>query len=133
MIPPYPHHHDAQTQFFPLESDRFLRLSLDMVCIIGHDGYFQYLNHQWEEVLGFSKAELLAHLWTEFIHPDDQETAINHLHTLCSESISSTGHLTFETRYRCQDGSYKWFLWNAEFCPEQHTIYAVIRDITERN
>ncbi|MBD1913202.1 MULTISPECIES: PAS domain S-box protein [unclassified Leptolyngbya] len=130
MITPKPHRRNTHAQPFQLESDRFLSLSLDMICVISHDGYFQYLNHQWEEVLGFSKTALLGHSWTEFIHPDDQKSALNHLYILCSQSISS-GHLIFENHYRCRDGSYRCFLWNAEFCPEQQTIYAVVRDITE--
>ncbi|MGI0483930.1 PAS domain-containing sensor histidine kinase [Pantanalinema rosaneae CENA516] len=132
MITPPPQPRDPQAQPVQLERERFLSLSLDMICIISHDGYFQYLNHRWEEVLGFAKVELLAHAWTALIHPDDQEAAHHHLHTLCSPTISVTGRLTFENRYRCQDGSYKWFLWNAEFYPEQCTVYAVVRDITER-
>lgn len=132
MITPQPHHHDAQAQPVRWEKERFLSLSLDMICVISNDGSFQYLNHQWEKVLGFSKAELLADSWTGLIHPDDQEAAHHYLKTLCSLSVSSTTRLTFENRYRCQDSSYKWFLWNAEFCPEQRIIYAVVRDITER-
>lgn len=123
---------DPHVHSFPFESDRFLSLSLDMNCIISSAGNFLYLNHQWEAVLGFSRAELLAHTWAELIHPDDQETTLNHLYTLSSQADTSVCKLMFENRYRCQDGSYKWFLWNAEFCPEQQSIYAVVRDITER-
>lgn len=126
------HPRNAHTHPFQMESDRFLSLSLDMNCVISNDGYFQYLNHQWEEVLGFPKAELLAHPWAVLIHPDDHETTLSYLNILCSQSISSTNKLTFENRYRCQDGNYKWFLWKAEFCPEQQSIYAVVRDITQR-
>lgn len=132
MLTPQLHSHNAHTHSLQFESDRFLSLSLDMNCVISNDGYFHYLNYQWEEVLGLSKAELLAQPWAALIHPEDQETTLNHLNTLCAQSISSANNLTFENRYRCQDGSYKWFLWNAEFCPEQQAIYAVVRDVTQR-
>ncbi len=132
MITPHPDPGGAQAQPFQLKSDRFLSVSLDMLCVISSDGYFQYLNSRWEEVLGLSTKELLAHPWTSFIHPEDRETARHHLHCLCSQPTSSGSSLTFESRYRCQNGHYKWFSWTAEFCPEQQTIYAVVRDITER-
>jgi len=132
MITPQLHPREAHAHPFQCESDRFLSLSLDMNCVINNDGYFLYLNHRWEENLGFSTAELLAHSWTELIHPDDQETTLNHLYNFRLQSTSSSSNQTFENRYRCQDGSYKWFLWNAKFCPNQQSIYAVVRDITER-
>jgi len=43
------------------------------------------------------------------------------------------GHtLSFENRYLCKDGSYRWPLWNATANVATQTIYSVARDITER-
>lgn len=137
MITPPPRLCDSHTQSLQLDSDRLLSLSLDMVCVIGHDGYFHHLNPRWEEVLGCPTAELLAQSWMAYMHPDDRDMALKHLQTLRSQPTPphvsySAGRLKFENRYRCHDGSYKWFLWNASFCPEQQVVYAVVRDITER-
>ena len=38
--------------------------------------------------------------------------------------------LSFENRYRCRDGSYRWIEWRSK--PSGEIIYAVARDITER-
>ncbi|MGG6295645.1 PAS domain-containing sensor histidine kinase [Leptolyngbya sp. AN02str] len=116
----------------PIDSNRILNLSLDMVCLIGQDGHFQYLNARWEETLGLTTAELLAHPWTTFMHSEDQAAALTMLATALFTGDRSTQNVQFENRYCCQDGSYKWFLWNASFCSEQQVVYAVVRDITER-
>ncbi|MBI3696273.1 MAG: response regulator, partial [Acidobacteria bacterium] len=40
--------------------------------------------------------------------------------------------ISFENRYACRDGSYKWLLWTATQLPAQQMIYGAARDITER-
>jgi PAS domain S-box-containing protein len=110
------------------DRDRFFSLSLDMFCFAGFDGYFKYLNPAWEKTLGYTLDELLAKPYRDFIHPDDRAA------TAAEASKISAGATTiaFENRYRCKDGSYRWFLWNASPSIESQLIYATARDITER-
>ncbi len=110
------------------ERDRFFTLSLDLLCIAGFDGYFKRLNPAWERTLGFALDELLAEPFLAFVHPDDHEA------TLAETAKLRTGANTvsFENRYRCKDGSYRWMMWTATPYLDQQRIYAAARDVTER-
>jgi PAS domain S-box-containing protein len=112
----------------PEIEDRFFSLSIDMLCIAGFDGYFKRLNPAWEATLGYTREELLSRPMFEFVHPEDLERSREQ-----NRIVRSGGQaLGFENRYRCKDGSYRWFLWNARADIAHQLIYSLARDITER-
>jgi PAS domain S-box-containing protein len=108
--------------------DQFFNHSLDMLCIADFAGYFKRLNPAWERTLGFTADELCRRPFLDFVHPDDRDVTIAEMKQL-SEGANT---ISFENRYRCKDGSYKWLLWNAHPLLAQQAIYADARDITER-
>jgi serine/threonine-protein kinase len=110
------------------DRDRFFALSLDMLCIGGFDGYFKRLNPTWERVLGFTADELLAEPFLSFVHPEDVERT----RSAAQLVAMGTQTATFENRYRCKDGAYKWLSWTARAYPDRQLIYATARDITVR-
>lgn len=110
------------------ESEQFFTLSLDMLCIAGFDGYFKQLNPAWENNLGFTREELMARPYIEFVHPEDRPATV----ASTQQIVTGVDVILFENRYRCKDGSYKWLSWNATPIANQQLVYAVVQDITER-
>jgi len=110
------------------ERDQFFDLSLDIMCVANFDGYFMRLNPAWQSKLGFTTQELCAKPFMDYVHPDDREATLAAMGTLGS----GQNIIAFENRYRCKDGSYKWFLWNASPSPADGLIYATARDVTDR-
>jgi PAS domain S-box-containing protein len=108
------------------ELDRYFTLSIDMLCILGFDGYFKRLNPAWEKTLGYSTDELLKIPRIDLVHPDDRAATINEIRLLTAGRNS----VAFENRYRRKDGSYVWLSWSAAALPAQQLMYAVARDIS---
>ena len=108
------------------ELDQFFNVSLDLLCIASTEGYFLRLNPTWERTLGYSKEELMAKRFLDFVHPDDLGRTEEAVALLSSQQRV----IYFENRYRCKDGSYRWLEWSS--APAGTLVYAAARDITER-
>jgi PAS domain S-box-containing protein len=109
------------------ERNRFFTLALDMLCVAGFDGYFKRLNPSWEIALGWSTEQLLSRPYLDFVHPDDRAATVAEAARLTDPAYQT---MSFENRYRCADGSYKWLMWNAAPVPGEQLIYAAARDVT---
>jgi len=109
------------------ERDRFFRLSLDLLCVAGTDGYFRQVNPAFGRVLGYSRRELLSRAFVEFVHPDDREGTLRELEKL-RQGLST---VDFHNRYRAKDGAWRWLAWRAAPLPDQGLVFAVARDITD--
>ena len=118
----------AESRLAREELDRYFTMSIDLLCIAGADGTFKRLNPAWEKVLGYSTEELMARPRSDFVHPDDREATARQVEEMFG---NSTDAISFENRYRCKDGSYKWLSWDATPLADQQLIYAVARDVTE--
>jgi PAS domain S-box-containing protein len=106
--------------------ERFFDLSIDMLCVLGFNGYFKRLNAAWERTLGFTVNELTSRPFLEFVHLDDRARTLNQ-----NGRVRGGGQaLEFENRYLCKDGSFRWLRWNATPDAAQQLIYSVARDVT---
>jgi PAS domain S-box-containing protein len=108
------------------ELDQFFTVSLDLLCIANTDGYFLRMNAAWERALGYSREELMASRFLDFVHPDELGRTQEALRRLASQEQV----VSFPNRYRCKDGGYRWLEWTAT--PANGMIYAAARDVTER-
>jgi PAS domain S-box-containing protein len=106
----------------------FFEMSLDNVCVAGFDGYFKRLNPSWTRTLGWTAEELMARPLLEFVHPDDREGVLSGRERL--KRGAPLGPLV--NRYRCKDGTYRWFQWSSVAHVDRGLVYASARDVTEQ-
>ena len=106
---------------------RFFAESIDLLCFLDFNGHFKRLSPAWELTLGFTREELMSKPFIEFVHPDDRERTLRQ-----NAAVRSGGQArSFENRYLCKDGSFRWLRWNASPDSEAKLIYSVARDVTE--
>ena len=110
-------HQDAREQFF--------QLSTQLLCIVA-DGCFSMVNPAWTQVLGWSVEELTSTPWIDFVHPDDRQASMT-----ARSGVQPEPRRGFTNRYRCKDGTYRWFEWGGVLSVERDVIYAVVHDVTE--
>ena len=100
----------------------------DLLCVVGFDQRTKYLNGAWEEVLGYSREELMSNPLVQYVHPDDREATLADMEKVRGGKPTRS----FENRYRCQNGSYRWFSWSATASAPQRCFYVSGRDVTEK-
>ena len=111
------------------ELKKIFDLSIDMICIAGIDGYLKKINPSFGKTLGYSNEEFLGQPFINFVHPDDKTKTLD---VVENELSKGTEVINFENRYRCKDGSYRWFMWTAKPLTNEGIMFAIARDITER-
>ncbi len=119
---------EARIHALSAELDRFFTLSLELLCVAGTDGFLKRINPVWETTLGWTNEELKSRPFVDFVHPDDRERTI----TALQERTAGKPVIGFESRFRCKDGSHRWFEWSSTLALEGGLIYATGRDCTER-
>ncbi len=108
------------------ELENFFNVALDLLCIADTSGYFIRVNKAWENLLGYSTAELEHRQFLEFVHPDDIQATLDAMNELSEQNPI----LNFINRYRTKEGDYRFIEWHS--VPVGSFIYAAARDITER-
>ncbi|QYK54311.1 MAG: response regulator [Fimbriimonadaceae bacterium] len=113
---------------YAAELDRFFNVTLDMLCISSHDGYFKRLSPAFSHVLGWQIEEMLARPYIDFVHPDDLPKTIAAVEKQIADGEPI---LQFENRYLHRDGSYRVLSWKS-VPQEGGLMYAAARDVTDQ-
>jgi PAS domain S-box-containing protein len=100
-------------------------VSQDLLAVADLEGRYLSINPAWTATLGWSAADLIGKTSQWLLHPDDRARTLAEIAHLAAGG--TTVH--FESRFRHQDGSYRWISWNA--APDRARIYAVGRDVTD--
>lgn len=109
---------------------RLFQMAANLICVADiRKMTFLRVNPAFERVLGYRESELLSRSFLEFIHPDDVEDT---LAVIADKLKKGENVVSFENRYRCRDGSYRWLEWNSHPSAEESLTFAIAQDITER-
>lgn len=108
--------------------EKLFNLSLDLICLVGMDGYLKKVNPAFTRILGWASEELLAKAIFDFVHPDDVAAVKTELEKL------GAGERTvgFEPRFRTKDGRYLLIRWVANPDITTGEIYAIGRYDSDR-
>jgi len=109
-------------------SARHFELAGDMLATATFDGLFIHLNGAWERCLGWTREELMARPFIDFVHPDDRERT----KAEAARAADGGGAVRFTNRYRAKDGGWRSIEWSSWIDPERQAIHAAARDVTEQ-
>jgi PAS domain S-box-containing protein len=107
---------------------RLFDLALDLLAVGGFDGKLRRVNPAWTATLGWTEEELLASPYANLFHPDDLDHNLDRI----GQTATGSETVTYETRLRCKDGSYRWVLASVRSDRDVGEVYIVAKDIHER-
>ena len=104
-------------------------LSPDLIATASFDGFLTDVNAAFSRTLGYTREQLLARPFLDFVHPHDRMATRSAKDGL----IDGGGELvSFQNRCRCADGSYRWLEWSSRPEAKSRTLAVVGRDVTDR-
>lgn len=110
------------------ELERYLNISVDLVAIVGKDGYLKRVSPNWHNVLGWTEEELLSMHVIDIIHPDESGIFKGR------EKLDPIdGKITRNIiRYRHKNGNYVYLEWSSEYIGDEEVYINTARDITRK-
>jgi PAS domain S-box-containing protein len=108
------------------ERDQFFSLSPDMFCIVDLNSHFFEVNRAVEQVLGYSREELLGASYLQLIHGEDRPRVAEAVAAISDGSNVSDLHI----RAISKDNTEHWLELSATLSSDD-LIYVAARDITE--
>ena len=113
---------------FEIKNNRIMDLPIALIMILDSDVTIVEVSAGWQELLDYSRDEMIGKSVFDFIHPDDVPSSKKEV-----DIVNEEGDIFyFENRYKHKNGSYKHLTWNASSDPETGLIYGIAQDITKR-
>lgn len=106
----------------------FFELCSDPLAIASPEAVLVRVNPAWQDLLGWSTAELEGRPVAAFLHPDDVEATAAEFGRIAEQGGSAN---RWFNRYRHKDGSYRWLEWTTSIRPDG-CFLGVARDITRQ-
>ncbi|WP_221392220.1 PAS domain S-box protein [Dyadobacter sp. NIV53] len=107
--------------------ETLFRLSNDLICIAGTDGYLKKINPAFNRLLGWDEETLMKTPFVEFIHPDDREKTLTEVARLLSGGDTAN----FSQRFLRKDGEYLQLQWVSTPEPATGNLFGIARNITK--
>ena len=109
--------------------EKLFSLSLDVLYIVGSDGYFKKVNPAFQRIMGYSEEEFISKPFLDYIHPDDMGSSLEAF----KKVKEGEALVNFVNRYRDSSGKYHIFSWTAAIEVETGLIYGAARDVTNQS
>ena len=111
-----------------IDFKRLSSLLRDVLCIVGFDGSFRYINPAGEKALGFTMKEMLGKPYLRFVHPGDKPATAAQF----QQAIAGAGRFPFENRMISKDNQPKRISWNIVADRPRKSLYAVGKEVREQ-
>ena len=98
-----------------------------LLGLAGFDGKLKFLNPAWGKILGYPAQELLERPLHELMQQHGQAAV-----ALVDRLLAEDSFEPMEFGLRCQNGTFKWFLWHRRFDSEHQAIFIAGYDITDQ-
>lgn len=108
--------------------DNFFKISADLICIAGFDGYFKRINPAVSKLLGYTDEELYAKPILDFVYKPDLKTTID----TREQVYNNKPLLNFENRYVTKSGKIIWLSWTSMPVKAEKLVYAIAKNITHK-
>ena len=108
--------------------DLFFEVTLDYLCIINMNGYFQKVSKSWVNDTGWPEHELVGVSILQFVPPEDRDKVIEASKLL----LSGVPLKDYHVRFKRADGSWMMLSLSAVGVPDRNLVIAAAHDITQQ-
>lgn len=107
--------------------EQLLKLSRDIICIAGIDGYFKEINPAFTKVTDWDEQYILRTPFSTFVHPHD----VLLFNSAFDKLLKGDASMDFTCRFATRSGLYRLLQWSVNHDKATDLIFAIARDITE--